>query len=202
MGRVCSGRVCRAWVCPNVRAGGVWRAVEHVYWQRHVLAPGYLTVFEVTLDFHSRGEHGCVAQHLAHLPVLLPAAPDLQKRRITEMLSQLPTEVDVMKLITLVIMGSSPVANDKSVKGVAEGGKSVRRSSVLGSGGVAVNASAANNAQATQRSSTMELPAGGGGGAAADDGDMGVADSKAWKGLLARATSVKGGGSFASPKRV
>eukprot|EP00198_Chlamydomonas_reinhardtii_P006676 XP_001696012.1 flagellar associated protein [Chlamydomonas reinhardtii] len=125
-----------------------------------------------------------------------------EKRRITEMLSQLPTEVDVMKLITLVIMGSSPVANDKSVKGVAEGGKSVRRSSVLGSGGVAVNASAANNAQATQRSSTMELPAGGGGGAAADDGDMGVADSKAWKGLLARATSVKGGGSFASPKRV
>ena len=137
--------------------------------------------------------------------MLLPAAPDLQKRRITEMLSQLPTEVDVMKLITLVIMGSSPITNDKSVKGVAEGGKSMRHSSAV-LGMAAANGGAVSNGNGsgvpTQRLGTVEPPAGGvGGGAAGDGDDRSTADSKAWKGLLARATSVKGGGSFANSKR-
>ena len=130
---------------------------------------------------------------------------NLQKRRITEMLSQLPTEVDVMKLITLAITGSSPITNDKSVKGGAEGGKSMRRSSVLSmaaaNGGAAANGSGGSGAP-TRRLSTMQLPAGGGGGAVGDGTETGAVDSKAWKGLLARGASVKGGGSFASLKRV
>ena len=130
----------------------------------------------------------------AHLPMLLPAATDLQKRRITEMLSQLPTEVDVMKLITLAIVGPVNPGSGKGGAASGEGARSARRSSTV------VYATAANSAP--MRQSTMELPAGGGGGgAAADGGDTGVADSKAWKGLLARATSVKGGGSFANSKR-
>ncbi|KAG2426213.1 hypothetical protein HXX76_013194 [Chlamydomonas incerta] len=123
-----------------------------------------------------------------------------EKRRITEMLSQLPTEVDVMKLITLAITGSKPLTNEKGGKGGAEGGKSMRRSSALG-----ISAAGGGGCGApTRRLSAMELPAasaGAGGGTADDGGDTGVADSKAWKGLLARAASVKGGGSFASPKR-
>ncbi|KAG2426216.1 hypothetical protein HXX76_013197 [Chlamydomonas incerta] len=124
-----------------------------------------------------------------------------EKRRITEMLSQLPTEVDVMKLITLAITGSSPIANDKSGKGGPEGGKSMRRSSALGisaaGGGGAVTGGGGSGA-ATQRLSATELPAAGGGGGGSEKG---VADSKAWKGLLAHAASGKGNGSFASPKR-
>ncbi|PNW79659.1 hypothetical protein CHLRE_08g361950v5 [Chlamydomonas reinhardtii] len=117
-----------------------------------------------------------------------------EKRRITEMLSQLPTEVDVMKLITLAIVGPVNPGSGKGGAASGEGARSARRSSTV------VYATAANSAP--MRQSTMELPAGGGGGgAAADGGDTGVADSKAWKGLLARATSVKGGGSFANSKR-
>eukprot|EP00198_Chlamydomonas_reinhardtii_P006675 XP_001696011.1 flagella associated membrane protein [Chlamydomonas reinhardtii] len=139
--------------------------------------------------------------------LLMPMLKRMQKekRRITEMLSQLPTEVDVMKLITLAITGSSPITNDKSVKGGAEGGKSMRRSSVLSmaaaNGGAAANGSGGSGAP-TRRLSTMQLPAGGGGGAVGDGTETGAVDSKAWKGLLARGASVKGGGSFASLKRV
>ncbi|KAG2436029.1 hypothetical protein HYH02_011741 [Chlamydomonas schloesseri] len=126
-----------------------------------------------------------------------------EKRRITEMLSQLPTEVDVMKLITLAITGSSPTPADKSGKGGAEGGKSMRRSSTLGvppaNGGTAANNGGGSGAP-TRRLSAMELPVGGA-GTAVDGGEAGAADSKAWKGLLARGPSAKGGGSFASPKK-
>ncbi|KAG2426217.1 hypothetical protein HXX76_013198 [Chlamydomonas incerta] len=141
--------------------------------------------------------------------LLLPMLRRMQKekRRITEMLSQLPTEVDVMKLITLAITGSSPIANDKSGKGGAEGGKSMRRSSALGiaaANGTGVAPNDGGSGAPTRRLNATELPAAGGGSgggaAAGDGGETGVADSKAWKGLLARAASVKGGGSFASPK--
>ncbi|KAG2436028.1 hypothetical protein HYH02_011740 [Chlamydomonas schloesseri] len=122
-----------------------------------------------------------------------------EKRRITEMLSQLPTEVDVMKLITLAITGSSPIPADKSGKGGAEGGKSMRRTSTLG---IASATNGGGSGAPTRRLSAVGMPDGGGAGAAADGGETGAADSKAWKGLLARAASVKGGGSsFASPKR-
>ncbi|KAG2426220.1 hypothetical protein HXX76_013200 [Chlamydomonas incerta] len=117
-----------------------------------------------------------------------------EKRRITEMLSQLPTEVDVMKLITLAITGSKPLASDKGGKGGAEGGKSMRRSSAIG-------VAPASGAPA-RRPSGVDGQAGGGDGAAGGSGDTGAADSKVWKGLLARAASIKGGGSFANPKVV
>ncbi|KAG2492486.1 hypothetical protein HYH03_009151 [Edaphochlamys debaryana] len=105
-----------------------------------------------------------------------------EKRRITEMLSQLPTELDVMKLVAVALLGSAGGA-----KAAAEadprrsGAGAMRRSSTLnlgGPGGVPGNAVAP-----LPSSGSVVVPM---------DGGAPEGDSKAWKDILKQTASLRG----------
>ncbi|KAG2439095.1 hypothetical protein HYH02_006619 [Chlamydomonas schloesseri] len=156
---------------------------------------GLLVVLHVVLFLLLLGVFGCFLL-LLFLPLL--SRMNKEKRRIAEMMSQLPNELDVMRLVSHALMGA-PAATDKNAAGGAAGRKGHRRSIEVPRRGAAeaarlaaaAAAAAAGGAVAgaSPNTSGVNVPPVAGDGTASAE----AAGSKAynsWKEILNRATSV------------